>query len=377
MTEGGLRYIQVFGDAYAVGVAHGRSVPDLVAHNVALYFRRMASEAELSRDEVLRRTAVYWEAVGAASPEFGAMVEGIAAGCGQPLLEVAAINFRYEFLYGEFSRIGRLELGGVPSPAGECTAFTVLPEAASDRHLRIGQNWDWIPGVAGLVLHATLPDGPRVLGFTEAGIAGAKIGMNSEGIGLVVNGLLSNQDEWARLGLPFHARTWNVLRSRTLAEAAAAAADGVHACSANFLIARVGPSGQGAAVDIEAAPTGTCALSPQGGLLAHANHFREPDRLGVWQPLVEDRRSTYHRCVRMERLLGDARTRGGVSPDDLRMALRDHDERPDSVCRHPNPNLPEDERYETVISTIMDLHEGTMELAAGPPCRAPYRTYRI
>jgi len=377
MTPASLPVLHLAGSPWEIGVAHGRAAADRVAHNLDLYFRRFAEEAELPREEVIRRTAQCWPSVRACSPEFAVMVEGIASGAGVPLLDVAAVNLRFEFMYGEFSRIGRRDLAGVPAPAGECTSFAVLPEASADGHLRLGQNWDWIPGVAGLLVHVTRPDGLRVFCFTEAGVAGGKIGQNSAGLGLAINGLLSHEDDWSRMGRPFHARTWDVLCSRTLDEAAGAAADGNRACSANYLIAQVGGPGRGAAVSVETAPAGVCRLHPAAGVLVHANHFRDPAKLGVWQPLVDERRSTYHRCRRMERLLANAGSCGGLDTARLEAVLRDHDGHPESICRHPNPALPEPDRHETVVSIIMDLHESRARVAPGPPCRARYEEHAL
>ncbi len=376
-TAPGFPLLRLAGGPREIGEAHGRAAAGLVAHNLELYFRRFAGEAELSRPEVLRRTRLYWESVEEQSPEFASMVEGIAGGAGQPLLDVAAMNLRYELLYSEFSRIGQTELGVMPAPAGECTAFAVVPEASADGHLWMGQNWDWIPGVAGLLQHITRAGGLRVLCFTEAGIAGGKIGMNSAGIGLAINGLLSNEDDWSRLGRPFHVRTWDVLCSTSLPQAARAVTGGVRSCSANFLIGRAGMPREGNAVDLEAAPRGICEHHPAAGTLAHANHFRDPNRLGIWQPIVEEKRSTYHRCDRMERLLAGAAARGPIAGEALQAALRDHDEPPDSICRHTNPALPEGERYQTVASIIMDLHAGLMYAAAGPPCSHPYQEHHL
>jgi hypothetical protein len=61
------------------------------------------------------------------------------------------------------------------------------------------------PEVRGALLHTIEPDGMKTLGFTEAGIFGAKIGLNSAGIGLVINGMTTTDDDWSRLSLPFHA----------------------------------------------------------------------------------------------------------------------------------------------------------------------------
>lgn len=193
-----LPLIELAGGPEEQGRAFGRATADLVSHNLTVYFRQFLEDTHLDRAEVLRRVARYWPVVETEAPAFAAMVAGIAEGTGRPLPDIAALNLRYELLYAEFSRIGQAE-PGYRHPAAECTAFAVLPEVSGDGHLRIGQNWDWIPDVAGVLLHVTRPDGLRVLCFTEAGIAGGKIGANSAGVGLAVNGLVSSDDDWTRL----------------------------------------------------------------------------------------------------------------------------------------------------------------------------------
>ena len=182
------------------------------------------------------------------------------------------------------------------------------------------------------------------------------------------------RSDWSRLGRPFHLRTWEVLCSHTLDDALRAVMRGDRSCSANFLIGQAGPPGAGAAVNLEAAPRAVNAQPLAGSVFAHANHFLDADRLGIWQPIAEERRSTYHRCGRMDRLLTSAAEEGPVGVETLEAILRDHDGRPDSVCRHPSAALPEGERYQTVVSVIMDLHAGQIHAAAGPPCQNAYRS---
>lgn len=377
MSAASLPLLQLSGSPREIGENHGRAVADLIAHNLDLYFHRFAGEVSLPRDEVLRRTEQCWPSVRAHSAAFVDMVEGLARGAGRPVMEIAALNLRYELFYGEFSRLGKIELGWRPAPAGECTVFAVTPEATADGHLWVGENWDWIPGVEGVVQHVTLPCGLRVLSFTEAGIAGGKIGLNSAGIGLAVSGLISDQDDWTSLGPPFHLRTWEALCSTTLDAAIGTVTREVRACSANFLLAKAEQSGKGVAVNLETAPRSVCALDPINGTLVHANHFRDPDRLGLWQPITDEWRSTFHRCARMNQLLSAAAAQGPISHCTMEEALRDHEGHPESICRHPNPALPETERYQTVVSVLMDLHAGCMLVASGSPCQGSYRTYCV
>ena len=162
------------------GLAHGRDLREAIAHNIRLYFDRFENEARLPRRTVLDWAARYLEAIRRDSPDYAEGMEGVAEGAGADLLEVAALNVRYELLYYRF---GRIAMDSGTPPAGHstegCTAFGLLPAAAEADHLIHGQNWDWIPGVAGAVLHTTSPDGMQSLAFTEAGIFGGKIGINS------------------------------------------------------------------------------------------------------------------------------------------------------------------------------------------------------
>src|SRR6185503_18348358 len=125
-------------------------------------------------------------------------------------------------------------------------------------HLLMGQNWDWIPEVQGAMLHTREPDGLEILAFTEAGIVGGKIGLNSAGLGLAINGLLSTADDWSRLEMPFHVRCYEILRRRSLPEAVRLVVAGKRACSANFLLAQTPAQ----AVDVESAPDTVRELEP-------------------------------------------------------------------------------------------------------------------
>lgn len=318
-----------------------------------------------------QRTAAYLEVFRRQSPAYAEMMTGIAEGSGSTLAEIAMLNARYEIMYSAYSAIGMAEA------AGDCTAFAAARAVTADGHLWIGQTWDWIPQVAGALLDIA-EDDLRILAFTEAGIAGGKIGINSAGLGLVINGLLSNLDDWSRRGTPFHLRTAAILRSRTLDEAVARATEGVHACSANFLIARGGAGdGPEAIVDLETSPGGWSALTAPDGTLAHANHFLQGDRLAIWQPLREERTSTYLRCDRMVRLLAERRAAGPLTAADLEALLHDHEGHPDSICRHPNPRLPAEERSETVLAVLMDLDALQMRYAGGTPCTVPFHTLAL
>ena len=277
-------------------------------------------------------------------------------------------------MYSQFAKIG---LKPMPRVAG-CTAFGAMPEATQNHHLLMAENWDWIPQVEGLFLKIRPATGPNILCFTEAGVVGGKIGLNSEGIGLAINGLISNRDDWERLRKPFHVRCSEILGSRTLSQAISQVTRGERSCSANFLVGQQTKLGTGKLVDIESAPGATGILYPENGILAHTNHFSNPEQLGVKQVLDEERKSTLHRFARITQLLRQMRSGNAkMSLTKAKEMLRDHDGKPESVCRHENQSFPVDERYRTVVSVVMDLYTGQLQATLGSPCEEEYQTLRI
>lgn len=351
------------------GRLHGSLAREAIHANIQLYFHRFREEWRLQRGEVERRVKRYLEVIEEVDGAYLEAMEGVAEGAEAPFLEVAAINVRYELVYSEYSRLGREQA----LPSG-CTAVSLLPSVSREGHLIMAQNWDWIPGIKGVVQEYSLEGGPRFISFTEAGIVGGKIGLNEEGLGMMINGLVSDQDNWERLGVPFHVRCWRTLQSRTLQEAASRLKEMPSSCSANFVLGQPGEDG-GQVVDLEVSPVGVAELRPKDGFLVHANHFHRGEELGIWQPLMAERTSTFERQARMEWLVGKGRK--GMGVEELRQFLSDHRGRPMSICRHPEPYLPENQRYETVVSVLMDLDQRRMLVAGGNPCDTSYEEFSL
>ncbi len=358
-----------------MGLQHGKKAREEIHYNLRTYFRRFKNETELSKPEALERAGKYLPVIRKTNPAYAKAMEGVAEGSGADLLEITALNVRYELMYSQFAKIG---VKPMPRTSG-CTAFAAEPEAVENGHVLMCQNWDWIPEVKGLFLKIHNSDGPHVVCFTEAGVVGGKIGLNSDGLGLLINGLVSNRDDWSRLTKPFHVRCWEVLRSNSIRQATSIITEGERPCSANFILGQQRTKdAKGTVVDIECAPGAECSLYPRGGVIAHTNHFSKPSLLGVKQILDDERLSTLHRFERIQALLKQKVGRGkkltvGVAQE----MLRDHDGKPESVCRHRNPAFPKDDRYESVVSVVMDLAERKLWATAGSPCQTDYQTIKL
>lgn len=360
-----LPLIQLNGTPYEQGRQHGEQLRERIAHNVDVYFNRFGEEAGLTRPEVLSRAALYSPQIARQNPDYFRGMEGIADGAGFPLDVIVALNVRYEILYYATVETA-LALAGVDG----CTGFAVAPSESENGHLLLGQNWDWIPQVKGAILHTTEPAGLKTLSFTEAGIYGGKIGLNTAGLGLVINGMTTLDDDWRRLHKPFHVRCYEILRQSTLEDAVRIIDREQRALSGNFMIAQTPDK----VIDIEAAPAVLATHTWENGQLIHTNHFLAPDAIGVTEPDRVYRGTSCRRYDRMQELLTATRP---VRVADLQTFLQDHVTAPKTICRHEDPTAPVDEQSRTVTSIIMDLHNGTLLSSDGPPCSNPYTAYQI
>lgn len=344
--------VELSGPPREQGRQHGEGARERVQRNLEVYFERFEREGHVTRDEVLRRARLYWDVIQNVNGDYAESVRGVAEGSNAELLDIVALNVRYEILYHQFTQTA---LG-----ADGCTGMAISPERTANGHLLMGENWDWIPQAQSLMLNVQNDDGSLVC-FTEAGIVGGKIGLNVHGLGLAINGLISTDDDWSRLTKPFHVRCYEILRSRSLDDAVTIVTKGDRACSGNFLIAQAGAG----IVNVESAPFATRQLQPENGWVAHTNHFVDPNVLGVAEPPSEKRPHSQHRLRRADERLAEADT---IATSDLWNILRDHDGHPYSICRHIDVDEPPEEHYQTVVSAVMDLDERTMWISDGPPC---------
>jgi isopenicillin-N N-acyltransferase-like protein len=354
-----LPLVELSGTPREQGLQHGRALKRRIEANREVYFDRFKREVGVSRKQALEFAAEWEKTMRKNCPDFLEGVEGIAEGSGLPQREIVAINVRYEILY--YKTMAELAGGG-------CTAFAAMPSMCEGSTVLHGQNWDWVPDVRGAVVRVREPTGHGYLGFTEAGIFGAKIGLNSAGIGLTVNGLMTTDDDWRRDTVPFHARCRDALLSKSLDEAVKRVTSTPPACSANFLLS----SAAGDAVDVEIAPEDANLIKPSGGLITHANHFRDPEDLGVEEPPSEYHASSVFREARLRELLEQQHP---LTDSKAIAALKDHDQRPRSICRHPDPKEPEPERTKTKIVAVMDLRRRELRIGEGPACKAIMERY--
>ena len=358
--------ICVSGTPYERGRQYGAQARDRVRLSVQAYQRVFAHYAGWDWPAVRRAAAEFEAPIAAFRPAYLDEMRGIADGAGLDLADVLAINVRTEVMYAATARLAPLA-ARVPRPPAECSAFAVVPALGhAQTGPLIGQNWDWLLHSAQtvIVLEARPDDGPDFVTVVEAGLL-AKAGLNSAGLGLVTNALVTDADVGAP-GLPYHVLLRAILDCATVTEALGVLQAGMRSSSANYLIAHA----SGTALDVEAAPGDFTRLYlryPDQGLLLHTNHFLSsglhPVDVSLW--------AMPSSAVRLQRLQAGAT--GLATLDDFRALLADHADYPNSICSHPDPGDHPLEQGATIASVLMDLNARRLWLAPGQPCQVPYQ----
>jgi isopenicillin-N N-acyltransferase-like protein len=293
-----------------------------------------------------------------------AELQGIAEGAGLDFSDVLTLNLRTEIMFS--ATVQKATSTG--RPRGECTSVAVLPQLTQDGHTLLAQNWDWLIHTreTTIVLDAQPEGRPRFTTVVEAGLL-AKTGMNSRGIGLVTNTIVSDQDR-GEPGVPYHVVLRSLLESDSISDALARLYEAKRASSANYLLA----SGEGLAFNAECMPGGLSNVLVEGplqGCFAHANHFVSP-RFNATDIGLSEMPDSFFRLQRISTLL--AASRDGITPETLEAALTDHANHPYGVCSHEDLRIDPVDQSATIASLVMDLTDQRLWLVQGNPCRAAY-----
>lgn len=364
-------HVKVRGGPFDRGRAYGEQARDRIAVSISAYRDVFRAYAGWDWDQVRREAARYLSPITTYDERYVEEMRGIAEGAGVDLEDVLSINVRTEVMFAAKARAAEAagRDGADGARQGECSAFAVLPPSSANGHTLVGQNWDWLLHCFDtvVVLEAEQDEGPNFVSVVEAGLL-AKTGMNSSGLGVATNALVTDDDR-GEPAIPYHVLLRAFMDCETMSDAFAAAQRAPRSSSANFLLAHR----DGIAVDIEAAPgdfSRLFLLFPQEGVLLHTNHFLSPafDRKDVSLWVMPDS------PFRLERLgTAVAGARDGLSLDAFGGFLGDHANFPSGICCHPDARMEQHDQGATVASVLMDLDERRVLVADGHPCTVPYR----
>jgi len=341
------------------GRAYGEAARESIRTILGVYREIFQLTTGENWDETVVRGRPFLAKADAFAPDLVEEIRGIAEGADRAFEDIFLLNARSEILFNP------------QVLAQECTSLAALPEVTRNDDTLLAQNWDWYREVVNcqVILKIGPREGkPAMVTFTEAGQL-AKIGMNAAGIGLVVNNLTSDQP---RTGVPWILLTRRILEASHLAQALGCVLKTARAHSINFLIGYA----DGEAVDLETSPVEEHILWPTNGILTHTNHYLEPGKnFRDLKPLRDPHPSTYLRCRRTQKGLTSLQDK--IDVPGIQNILKDHLDKPFSICMHRNPSVEPIQQIVTCLSIVMNLSRRQINYTLGNPCRGEVQTLEM
>ena len=198
------------------------------------------------------------------------------------------------------------------------------------------------------------------------------IGFNSAGISLNLNLLRNKNSLVPNGGVPSHAILRKVLSSENIGQSINFIASAESRSAKNYLVT----SSQGDIVDVETTADDVDISYPDEGLITHSNHFKtERFRRDDLAPVMFP-----DSFIRSQRLLNLLKSyRGHLSAQILQRLLQDHNNHPNSICRHQDPQnpFPIANKMKTLVSIISCPGKQKAYIALGNPCESEYLEYGL
>ncbi len=347
-----VKQVEVSGTPYEMGFQYGSACPE-----IGKMFDTTCRALELERDVAISFPPKYMPFIEEYSPDIASEMKGMAEGAKVDLREILFLNIWYE-----------LSLRGFMS----CTSFAASGEATSNGELIIGQNLDMTPawGEMLVLLRMKPTKGPNILSVTIAGLLGL-LSLNSSGLALDGNMLAHKDLTGSSEGVPHMVWVRKAQSSENIGKAIGAIASAKKTgCAVNTLLG----SQEGDIVDIEVTPDDLGFSYPQKGFIVHSNHFyterfKSRDLIGTIYP------DSFVRSHRLATLM--ERHWGKLSVDVMKELLGDHNNYPDSICRHVDQEAPLKQQMKTVASLISYPKEQKMYIAHGNPCENEHIEYKL
>jgi len=336
-----------------VGRQHGEALRSMIRAHLELIYTQGAQRSNLVPETARRWALAFGPMIGDAAPHFLEEIEGVAEGADIEQSEALLLQVRQEVAH--VARFGAVDL--------ECTSFAVSGPYTRAGTTFAGQNADLAGGIEAFsaVVTFAVTGKPAVMMLVPAGQI-SYLGISSEGLSADANFLRSAG--W-RTGFPRYLLTRLAIEQPTLKAAVDAALTPRRASSRNLLLA----DRTGAMVDIETTAQ-EHGLAWGDGCLVHANHHVLPGMAGHETATAEELHNSGRRQDRIAALMEEHR--GRIDATVLKTVLRDHANRPHSICAHPGERV----SY-SFASIVSDLEAGAMEVAVGPPCEHDYVRYEV
>lgn len=249
-----------------------------------------------------------------------------------------------------------------------CTDIAVSSQWTKDDSVYAVHNEDVCPyNFVDMTIARIKPvDEPGIIALAYGGIQ-PTAGMNSAGISLTGNALVPND---TRIGIPKMVPCRKVLRESGVYQALKASMPEGRGHSFNNIIC----DSNGEIYSMEGSATTFDALYAEEGWLIHTNHYLSP-KMWRFEENMHTRFSSILRYNRARKLF--RKELGQVDLSTFMRVLSDHVGYPESICRHPDPDLEEEEQTQTIFTVAFDLTNKVAWISAGNPCKGGFKRYEL
>jgi hypothetical protein len=206
-------------------------------------------------------------------------------------------------------------------------------------------------------------DDPKIL--TIGNGIWISVGWNDAGLNLTGNELSPNDE---RIGIPREIQVRAMLRERTLPGMVEVALHPERASSYNNVLV----DATGGVANVEGSATSAEVTSTDDdGHLVHTNHYVCGSML-AYEGDPEYAEYSGRRYARAAELLASAPV-GSITMETLHGFLADHEQAPDSLCRHEA----EGRTTVTAFWCVADVTDGVVRYGPGNPCDSDAQEYRF
>jgi len=325
------------GSHKAIGRALGEGLREEISRSLNIYFDANKNEKG--------KTAEFQSLLRIAKKEFPAFVEeaeGIAEGSNQPLELILRFSFEEELVPGE-----------------HCTSVAIKKKGK----ILYGHNENWDLSLD-LYVAKVKPDGKPA--FLSVGYAGQFpiMGLNEEGVAFSGN---SVETTICYTGLPKTYLLRSFLETRNIKDAISRVSNAKTGRSIGN-ISIIASAKESRMVQLEWSPERVDSLESDSFLTA-TNYFKS----GKMQEYQHwDKADVKFLLKRLGRLDELAKSVNNLSLDSMKKILRDHFNKPESICKHEKGD-----GTNTIGSLIMEPAKGKLHFAYGKPCETEYTEYKL
>jgi isopenicillin-N N-acyltransferase-like protein len=348
--------LRVGGSPHDRGFAYGEYYKAKINGRVNFLYDYFYRAHGMSKEKLELKASVYRKPFEDFSPDVFAETAGTAEGAGVSINQIIIAS-----AYGELNHKEMLRT---------CTSFAAREGATSDGLTYVGQNNDerlsWtLNGEGETVTAFNQSNAPDVLVYTYAG-APALMGINSAGLSVCLNGI--GYDRVLK-GVSVLAVTREVLNQKTMADAIETIERAKLTSAINFMIGTTKEI-----ADVEANPSGVQVMRSDD-MLYHANHYLCPTKGFTVDKKSHGYVNSSKRCSRMEELMES--DKGSLDLKKFQTFLRDHKDRPDSICAHVDKKAEPWHQGMTVDGMVYIPEKREAWIAKGVPCETEFVRYGL